>query len=284
MRTLDSVTEALLLRDAERRALSYGDDGDRVRALAAAAAARVAATKRLTAPAMDPVVASLLRDAIALRLRAAEAAHTDVPPLPERVRATLDDRDGFDGADAGELRESIDALKRAEREVRVVESRTPENIRATRFGRVAAVAIAVAWAIWGIGRSISSPPNVAFHKTVIVDGLTAPGFEALVDGETDTLKPVVLHASDVTIDLAGPYAIRSVRLYNRQDRSFDSSLPLDLETSIDGTTWTTHVRRRDHFSIWNENLGGTVARYVRLRSETHVIALNEIEVFGRFAR
>jgi hypothetical protein len=285
MRTLDSVTEAILLREAERRALSYGEDGARVRALAAAASARVAASKRLTAPSMDPVVATLLRDAIVLRLQAAEAAHAAVPELPDTVRATLEEpnRGSFDLAAEADLRQAIDALKRAERDVRAaVESRSPAYIRGARFGRMAAIALAAAWALFSIGHALSSPPNLAFHKAVTSDGAGALG--DLVDGETDTLKPLVLHATFVTIDLGGPFAIRSVRIYNRQDRSFDASLPLTLETSLDGTSWITHVRRRDHFSIWNEKLGDTRARYVRLRSDVHVIALNEIEIFGWFAR
>jgi hypothetical protein len=167
-----------------------------------------------------------------------------------------------------------------------VERRSLSRIRGTRWGRQGAIALALAWVIFAVGDWWLGPPNVAFHKPVLVSGTpTSPAGE-LVDGVTDKSRPVIIlgQSAAATIDLGGPYAIRNVRVFDRQDGAFDSNLPLSLETSLDGNAWSLWVRRRDHFSVWNEKLHGARARYVRLRTDRSELALNEIEIYGSFAR
>ena len=276
------LVEAVLLNDAERRVNGYDAvQAERIRLLSAAASARVAASRKLGAPSLDPVVAKLLADAVALRREAARVAG-----VADTEESANTDLAYYDALPRRELLDVIESLRRAEKAGRdAVEHRSVAYIRGARFGRTAALAVIAAWLIVTLVSWWRAPPNVAGRRSLVIQGV-AHTPEQFVDGVRETLTPawIVGDAPSVAIDLAGPYAIDSVRMYNREDGSYDTSLPIDLETSLDGVKWKLQERRRDHFTVWKVPLHGERARYVRVRSETRQLALNEIEVYGRFSR
>jgi hypothetical protein len=295
----DAAADVLFLREALARARAYSPMQRRVVWMATKAAdARARAAASLGSKRFDALRAALLRDALRLRV---DAAGVDWVVL---VRAALDedayalvgaalaasDPLHFDSMDAEVLASVTAALGKAERAARRgVEPRSIDYLRAARNGRVAAIAVAAAYVAYLAITSLTDPPNVAFHKTVGARGMMAslavPA--TLVDGDKDaTYSPVVIRGvnASFTIDLSGAYALDRVRVFNRHDGGFDNCLPLNLETSIDGETWSLRERRRDHFSVWTERMDQVAARYVRLRTEGLELGLVEVEIYGRYGK
>lgn len=106
----------------------------------------------------------------------------------------------------------------------------------------------------------------------------------LVNGEIEPNYGIHTHIGPdawVKVDLGDLYPIGIVRVHNRADGWFDEGLPLLLDISEDGQTFTTVTQRTQHFTAtdpWVADLGGRKARAVRIRSATYV-ALTELEVF-----
>jgi hypothetical protein len=282
-----TLWDALLLVDAERRASTYTDaEHDLVRAKARAATERVKAARDLTAPSQARVVAELLYQAVELRLEAA-AIHRDAADVEKLRRAALRElpaRAELDALDQETLDEVIASLRAAERRLRAeAEPRTLTNIRATRYGRVGAVIALAAYFIASAIVRATAPPNIALHRAVSVSGGAGDPRE-LVDGVRETMKPVHLTGSPPTvdIDLAGVYAIDSVRITNREDAHLDSAIPVTVLLSEHEGEWQEIEIHRIHFRTLTVHCGKRHARRVRVRVGTHDTALNEIEVFGRF--
>jgi len=86
----------------------------------------------------------------------------------------------------------------------------------------------------------------------------------------------------VMIDLEKIQKVSAVKLFNRRDALFDAGLPLTLETSSDGKTFTVADVRTQSFSTANpwiyEAPPGTKLRYLRIRSNS-MVALTEVEVY-----
>jgi hypothetical protein len=83
------------------------------------------------------------------------------------------------------------------------------------------------------------------------------------------------------VDLLASYKIDKVKIYNRADGWFDDGLPLSLEFSEDGATFTEVNKRTEGFTSrapWTFEAKGAKTRYVRVRSPKYV-ALTEIEVY-----
>ncbi len=53
------------------------------------------------------------------------------------------------------------------------------------------------------------------------------------------------------IDLEKPYAISSMRIFNRGDGWFDDGLPLVVEVSMNGIQFTEVARRTTHYDKWS---------------------------------
>jgi hypothetical protein len=132
--------------------------------------------------------------------------------------------------------------------------------------------------------------NIARGKPVYPSSLRVnpPDGHELVDGIVGTSYGVHTDTEEsptVVIDLQDVFKINKVNVHNRADGWFDDCLPLLVELSIDGRTYTELARRDEHFDAdppWVVDGHRQPARYVRLRvPRRSYIALSEVEVFGR---
>ncbi len=314
---LDSVREFFVLRRAEQTVAAYEPAQRRlVQAHAAGARQRLAAARR-TVP--DVPAAVLLVEAVRhflLATRAARGAGVavgaaggadlagEVPVLPsdpgrpdaspaddERVRAALAASDPlhFDRLSPEDAARSRAALERAASFLaRVVEARSLANVRATRWGRIAALGVVAVYAALSAAAAIWLPRNVALERPVHPSSTRHGDGHELVDGEIATVPGVLTNVEDspsATIDLGEPYALDKVKVYNRIDQAFDDSLPLAVEISLDGATYKLLERRDAHFSAdppWVVAAHHEPARFVRLKVMKHgYLALSEVEVYGK---
>jgi hypothetical protein len=216
------------------------------------------------------------------------------PSDDERARRALAATDPlfFDRLDPAEAVLTRTALDRAATFLRSrLEPRSLTNVRATRWGRLAALVIFGAYVVIAGLHSAIAPKNVALGKPVhasSIRGGRSPDGHELVDGEIGTSYALATNTEEspnVVIDLVDTFRIQSVKIYNRVDAAFDDCLPLVLELSTDGLKYVEVARRDQHFSAdppWTVPGGGRLARYVRLRVARHgYLALSEVEVFGK---
>jgi hypothetical protein len=314
------IREFFTLRGAESTIRSYGPaQHSLVREHAEAARRRLAAGRRVT---QAVSAAALLREAVTHYLFAAAIAHDAgaasnlaglelalvaalpvLPPDPARPRADPTDdaraRDAlasrdplyFDRLSAEDAERARWALDRAAVMVRArVEARSVTNVRATRWGRWAALVLLVGYAILAVVRATVLPKNLALNKPVHPSSRkhNPPDGRELVDGEIGTSFGLHTNVEDnpnVVIDLQDKYWIDSVKVHNRVDGWFDDCLPLVVELSVDGQKWDEIGRREDHFDAsppWTVNGRGKPASFVRVRVDRHsYLALSEIEVYGK---
>ncbi len=313
------MREFFTLRRAEQVARAYAPaQRERLDRLVRAAGSRLSAGRR----ASHPVPASLLlKDAVVQLQRAIEAARDPaadddsliartqelpLPPLPPeparpraepsddaRVRAALASNDPlyFDRLGPEDVERARWALDRAAGMLRRrIESRSVVHVRATRWGRWAAVALVLAWALLSFARARLLPQDIALGKPVHPSSQkqAPPDGQTIVDGSTGTSVGVHTNVEDspnVVIDLEAPYWLSSVKVYNRMDGWFDDCLPLVAEVSVDGKAYEELARRETHFGTsppWVVDAGGHLARYVRLRvARKGYLALSEVEVYGK---
>jgi hypothetical protein len=316
---LPSLREFFSLRGAERTVAAYEPAQQaRVQAHAAAAARRLSAGRRTLE---DVPAASLMLDAVRHYLLAARAAQSrastastdeangvdlarELPPLsadptrPDaaptddaRVRealAALDSLylDRLPAEDAARLRGALD--RAAGMLAGRVEARSLLNVRATRWGRRAAVAVVAAYGLWATAAAIWLPKNVARDKPVHASSSRHGDGHELVDGEIATVPGLmtgVEESPSATIDLVDLYAIDEIRVYNRIDQSFDDSLPMAVEVSVDGSLYRPLGRRDEHFSAdppWIVSGRHEAGRFVRIKAlKRGYLALSEVEVYGK---
>lgn len=311
------LREFFTQRAAERTIRAYVPAQQaRVQAHAAAGGKRLVAGRRT----VEPVAACLLlRDAVARYLTALEAARDfgaddeslaarelvlpELPADPARPRATPTDdarvrealaaRDPlyFDRLPPEDAERARWALERAATMLRRrVEARSLQNVRGTRWGRVAAVLLVLAWIAAAVLRATVLPQNIARGKLVRPSSYkqNPPDGHELVDGDIGTSFGVHTNTEDgptVTIDLLGSYWLQTIKVYNRVDGWYDDCLPLVVEISGDGKTYAELARRETHFGAsppWTIDAGGRGARFVRLRVDRRsYIALSEVEIYGR---
>jgi hypothetical protein len=309
-----SVRTFFLLENARSTIAAYTPDQHaRVAQLKAAGDARLAAGRRTP---MSIASCLLLRDAVAMFARARAAARdprlddaslaaldcaSEVTPLSpdpldgregdgQRVREALvaGDHLYFDRLDPAALARLRIALERAARALRGgVEARSLLHVKALRWGRIAAVVLV---AMYGFSL-LAKPRNVAVGKPVKISSSRGPTFP---DGhELATGRPGFTYAAatnvedspNIVVDLLGEYKIDRVEVYNRADGWWDDCLPLVIEVSRDGTSYTELGRRDTHFGFdepWVTPGGGKVARFVRARvARRSYLALGRLAVFGK---
>jgi hypothetical protein len=310
------LREFFLLEASERTIAAYTPEQHRrVRELTDAGEERLAAARR-SSSALAACI--LLRESVAALGRAravardlllddAELALLDVarevPELPPdvldggtgdtaRVRRALSTEDPLflDRLDPAELARTRTALERVALTLRRrVEARSLGHVRAQRWGRLAAIAVVLLYAAWLGVRGRLGPVNVAPGKHVHVSSYkeNPPDGHELVDGRPGFSFGVITNTEDspnVVIDLAGDYAIDRVAITNRSDGWWDDCLPLVVELSRDGKTYTELARRETHFGFdvpWVARASGRMARYVRVRvARRSYLALGRVEVFG----
>jgi hypothetical protein len=172
-----------------------------------------------------------------------------------------------------------------------VEYRTALNVRATRWGRFAALGLMVLYGLGTGAAAIWLPKNVALDKPVHVSSSRHGTGHELVDGELATAPGVWTNVEDspsATIDLLVPHVLDEIRVHNRLDQAFDDCLPLAVETSLDGVAFTELARRDQHFAAdppWTIDAHHTTARYVRIKVlRRSYLALSEVEVIGKKAK
>lgn len=293
------LREVALLADAERIARSFPPEQlTMVRQERRQARAYLHASRRVSSP---DLALSLLDMALPAALACAHAARATSTPLdaheelsslardkvlPETATHALEDRataSERDFAAKEELRDRIDDI--VTRVLASVEWRTPLEVRALRYGRIAAVVLVAFLCIEHVARTRWLVHNVALNKRVTHTALklVPPEAEGVVDGKTRGtfgIHTVGDAHAFVMIDLLRTYDVREVRVYNRGDGWFDDVIPLTLSISTDAITFHDVATRTTHFDMWSVELNGAPARYVRV-SNTSYIALNEIEVYAR---
>jgi hypothetical protein len=118
-----------------------------------------------------------------------------------------------------------------------------------------------------------------------------PNSSALEGGLTDgnNRDPYGVHTNFednplVRVDLGEIYRLKKIKIYNRTDCCFDSSLPLTLEISEDEVNFTELDQKTTSFSQWSPwvfSPEGKRARYIQVRApKGKFLALSELEAFG----
>jgi hypothetical protein len=214
------------------------------------------------------------------------------PGDADRVRCALGDRDTLylDRLARQDLARLRIALGRAATALLGhIEARSPSRLRLARWGRLTAlggVALLVAW--MGVHRWLG-PVNIAVGKPVHASSYHpySPTGRELVDGRPGFTYGLATGNEDsptFVIDLEGDYAIDRIVVHNRSDGWWDECIPLVVELSRDGTTYTEVGRREEVFGYdepWTIAASHRPARSVRLRLARHgYLALGRVEVFG----
>jgi hypothetical protein len=220
----------------------------------------------------------------AVPLATVDPSPDDVARVNRAMRAT--DPLYFDALADDEMNRLLAAFGRVVAVARRrVETRSLLHLRVSRLGRIAGCIFLFLVAAVHIGRA-QLHPNLALGKTVAISSFFGGKPEALVDGDIGTSYAVATAKQEnawLAVDLGAPYAVTSVVVRNRVDGWFDDSLPLLLETSIDGEHWNAVGRRDTTFSAsapWTVRLDRSPVRFVRVHSLTLTcLALTEIEVY-----
>jgi hypothetical protein len=145
------------------------------------------------------------------------------------------------------------------------------------------------YAVWLGVRSQFVPVNIAAGKPVHATSAfpNSPAPRYLVDSHPGFAYGAATNIEDsprIEIDLQGDFAINRIDVYNRTDGWWDECLPLVVELSQDGKSYTQIGRRDEHFGSdipWTVEGSGRIARYVRFSLlRRNYLALGRVEVFG----
>ena len=166
--------------------------------------------------------------------------------------------------------------------------RSLERVRFDRALILTIGALAVVGVLAFTGASLFGRNNLALHRPVTASGRhpvsRAPADNSgLVNGEIESSYGIHTNRGNawVRIDLDGVHPISRVVVYNRADGWLDDGLPLTLEMSEDGTTFTEAGKRLSTFtssSPWVFEAKGRRASSIRFKSNTY-IALSEVKVY-----
>ena len=317
-RLFSEALDAFLLRDAERISAARTPVVEKaVARLHAAATRRITVADGLSESRDAAVAIRLYREACvilcaaALASRAGDAsASVAIPPsaedfdafektltLPQtsawtavRDAVRSDDPllgDALEPAEADDLQRKLASA--ASLLLRGVDPRTPRQLRVARVIRIIVSAIAIVVLLWWSLSILLSTPNVALRKPVRASslrgmtdgsGFTNGNVESTYGVHTET------EASPwISVDLGSVMSLSKVKVYGRGDGWANESVPLVLEISVDGETFTEVDRRADpvgQFLPWTSKRDGEKARWVRVRLPRQgYIALSEIEVFAK---
>jgi hypothetical protein len=182
------------------------------------------------------------------------------------------------------LLEAMEAVTGAAREA--AQAPSLRDVLVARWLRVTASALVVLGLSTALIEWIQAPRNVARGKNISASSVALGRPEALVNGAIEWGRfafTTERTPSYVTIDLGKPYELVEARIYNRGDSYLDQQVPLDIEFSVDGSSYSKAGRCTEFFTQTTPctvSLHGFRARHVRV-SRPGEIALTEIEVFGR---
>jgi hypothetical protein len=111
----------------------------------------------------------------------------------------------------------------------------------------------------------------AFPRQGVMSG------EAAIDGR--------FHTNDeqdpwLQLDLGVPQRVRAIRIENRTNCCKERALPLAMELSLDGQSWSLVAYRRLLFDTFTQQFPAREARYVRLRVDRRsVLHLRRVSVY-----
>ncbi len=214
------------------------------------------------------------------------------PPQFEEVRrlAASDDPLELDRLPAEETRRRAEDLEVATAWLgRLVDPRSPRELRVVRIFRIVLGALSVATLLVIVAVWAFSPPNLALRKKVVASSLAWDTVaEGAVDGKKDgrfDFHSAIEDSPWLSIDLGRSYVVKRVKVYGRGDGTYDQSIPLALEVSDDGTSYRKIAERTEPFSElgpWVVKPEDLTTRFIRLRTERRsVLVLSEVEVNGR---
>lgn len=157
----------------------------------------------------------------------------------------------------------------------------------SRWTRVGVVALVLAV---GIGLGVNwlarkyGPPNIALNKTVTTSSQfpwEGKDPSKLVDGETDNMGFHTNHEGEqwVVIDLGSLRKFNTIVVYNRSEYQ-DRAVPLKVEVSKDGQSYTQIAERKETFDKWKAKGLKAEGRYVRLKNRPdNYFHLAEVEIY-----
>ena len=131
------------------------------------------------------------------------------------------------------------------------------------------VLLVIAVSLWGLRQRHRAPDLAAgrpWRTSSVYRGFSPQS--RVVDGNATSLA---FHTDEEEspwweVDLETDRPIREVDVTNRGDGFGDRAIPLVIELSRDHTEWSEVGRRTTTFAQWDQNVGGQLARYVRLRA------------------
>jgi len=218
-----------------------------------------------------------------------------LPALPKRYAETLAILDAPDPMALDRLRPRRAVRDRALVETLVhwlraqVEPRSLRRIRVTRTLRLVLAGAALLGLIaWGLFATFAAK-NIALHKRVTMSSQYpgTPNPQGATDGRIVT--PYQAHTaieSDpwIAVDLGSVHKISTVKIYNRTDWHYESSLPLTLEFAKNPTDYHAVDRRTVAFTgskPWVFTPRAASARFVRVHGHPGgCVVLTEIKVYG----
>jgi hypothetical protein len=291
--------------DAAQRRASVADDlSDDRNAAVAYVLYREAVTLLISAVTLSRRPAEAPRDAVsptaAFERLEALSRGGHIPELPPFIAAaknllSVDEPLAFDRRAPEDL---LSQRRNVEQTLRwlsdLIEPRTLNEIRATRFVRLFMIgAVLCGCLVWAVMR-VTRPKNLALGKPVSASSqhpqTAAPKDNSgVTNGDVESAYGIATNppASSgglawVMVDLTQPTRFKRIKIYNRADGWFDDPLPLTLELSDDATNFNAVDTRSTSFSARSpwvyEPAGGGQTRYIRVRSSTNLVAINEIEV------
>ncbi len=166
---------------------------------------------------------------------------------------------------------------------------TPLQARAQRFVRISTLLLVTAVSCAGYRAWLLFPKNLSSGKAVTASSLAPQKYVAgLVDDVYTGFPPFVSQREQspwVQIDLGRVSLVTYARIVGRHDCCFDEALPLVLEVSEDGNTFTQVGEKKTPFVSLEPWVISSImkrARYIRIRSTRRtVLALTEVTVYGR---
>jgi hypothetical protein len=235
------------------------------------------------APSVDRPVLEYLAETL-------EAEHPEwARVLRDALPAFSHDELTADGLDRRELRLRVGELAEvAENLLRLMAPETSKERMHRRLARNVLVGVVVLAALAVIVMTAVSPENIALHKRSTSSSAefhTSPA--GVVDGHA--YEPLGFHSAEenspwLRIDLGRPFDLTRVRVFGRHDCCFEQSIPLAVETSMDGDKFTvvaTRTEAFDQIDPWEINLDSPRARFLRVRHLGRgLLVLAEVQAFG----
>ncbi|HTA92691.1 MAG TPA: discoidin domain-containing protein [Polyangiaceae bacterium] len=165
--------------------------------------------------------------------------------------------------------------------------RTPSAVQFRRVQRAGVALAMTAVVLFGCARWAFPPVDLALKKPVTA---SSHAYDTQPEGAVDGLRygQLGFHSANerspwLLVDLGQMTPLHEVRVFGRPECCYDQSIPLALEGSADGVTFTEIARRSEPFTQyepWVVRPDAASARFVRLRTLRHsFLVVSELEVY-----